>query len=360
MSDGSRGFVTRAACASLDWPIYPQRDRLFDDVGATQRVKKWASSDGSGDKDKMDWDKFASVHFWRDPSNKENFGGYKQKFGDIIDGKFYAVWHAVTVSAVEVDGGRGGLNVPEADKPGIRAQIGAYYAKARKTFNDDTIIAPWDRPGKRFAFSTLELKGFQESANGMRTFEGIASTPAPDRMGDVVEPMGAKFKLPISLLYQHDSQRPIGKITEANVTASGIRVKGVVEALPDPPSLKERLDVAWAEIKSGLVRGLSIGFNPLDMEPLNPKDPWGSQRFKSWEWLELSAVTIPANQDASITAIKSIDERLRRAAPGYSVKPPNPPPGASGTPTNRPRAGFSLPEKGNDDGFDRYATLWLA
>lgn len=192
------------------------------------------------------------------------------------------------------------------------------------------------------AYATLELKAFRDGADG-RSFEGIASTPTPDRMGDVVEPRGAKFKLPIPLLYQHDAQRPIGQITEATVTPSGIRVKAVVNQLSDPPSLKERLDVAWAEIKAGLVRGLSIGFNPLEAEPINPKEPWGALRFKAWEWLELSAVTIPANQDASITAIKSIDERLREAAPGQRAKA-HPPPGASGTQTNRPQAGFFSPQ----------------
>jgi HK97 family phage major capsid protein/HK97 family phage prohead protease len=164
------------------------------------------------------------------------------------------------------------------------------------------------------AYSIIAFKAAAQDG-GKRTFSGIASTPVPDRMGDVVEPKGAQFKLPIPLLYQHDSGLPIGSITSAKVTAKGIEIEGYVETLDGPPTLKERLDVAWAEMKSGLVRGLSIGFRPLEWEPLDPKDPWDAQRFLSWEWLELSAVTIPANAECSIQTIKSLDVQ-QRASPG--------------------------------------------
>ncbi|HXK16669.1 MAG TPA: phage major capsid protein [Polyangiaceae bacterium] len=124
-------------------------------------------------------------------------------------------------------------------------------------------------------------------------------------MGDIVEPKGLSFKLPIALLWQHDSSQPIGWVKSARVSRSGIEIEGEVADIADVGSLKSRIDEAWQAIKAGLVRGLSIGFRPLEAEPLNPKEPWGAVRFLKAEWLELSAVTIPANQDASITAIKS-------------------------------------------------------
>lgn len=165
------------------------------------------------------------------------------------------------------------------------------------------------------AWSTIEIKSFAD--DGLkRTFEGIASTPETDRQGDIVDPMGAKFTLPISLLWQHDSHMPIGAITDAKATKNGISIKGYVENLSDPPSLKNDLDRAWAMIKSKLVRGLSIGFVPIDMEPVNPKEPYGGQRFLSWDWIELSAVTIPANASANIQTVKSLDEQQVRAASG--------------------------------------------
>lgn len=159
------------------------------------------------------------------------------------------------------------------------------------------------------AYSLLTLKSIDEEA---RIITGIASTPETDRMGDIVEPKGAKFELPLPFLWQHNAEQPLGHVTEAKVTAAGIEIvaqiaKGVLPMIDD----------AWALIKAGLVRGLSIGFLGIESEPVDPKNPyWGGTKYLSWDWLELSAVTIPANADASIQTIKSADQPLLRAASG--------------------------------------------
>ncbi len=153
------------------------------------------------------------------------------------------------------------------------------------------------------AYSTLEIKAATEDG-GKRRFTGIASTPTTDRMGDIVEPKGAAFKLPIPLLWQHDSRDPIGWITSARVTDKGIEVDAEVANIPEDGELKTRLTTAWQMIKSGLVRGLSIGFNA--QETARIEGTYGYHILK-WLWLELSAVTIPANEQATILAIKSAD-----------------------------------------------------
>jgi hypothetical protein len=63
-------------------------------------------------------------------------------------------------------------------------------------------------------------------------------------------------------------------------------------------------------VKSGLVRGLSIGFNPIETAQI--EGSWG-RRYLKWELLELSAVTIPANAEATITTIRSIAAGERAA-----------------------------------------------
>ena len=68
-------------------------------------------------------------------------------------------------------------------------------------------------------------------------------------------------------------------------------------------ALSTRLDTAWAEIKSGLMRGLSIGFAPVAGAVEAIKG--GGVRYLRWTWLELSACVIPANAEATITAVKS-------------------------------------------------------
>jgi HK97 family phage prohead protease len=159
------------------------------------------------------------------------------------------------------------------------------------------------------AYATLELKAIDDSS-GKRRFSGIASTPSTDRMGDVVDPQGAKFKLPIPLLWQHDSSDPIGWVTSAKVTSKGIEVEGEIADIAQEGELKNRLLKAWQMLQAKLVRGLSIGFNSIESARI---DGTYGIKFMKWEWLELSAVTIPANQDASITAIKSADAALLAA-----------------------------------------------
>jgi len=176
------------------------------------------------------------------------------------------------------------------------------------------------------AYSVLTVKGMDEEK---RELTGIATTPSTDRMGDVVEPKGAEFKLPIPLLWQHDSRQPIGHVTHAKIGEAGIEIRARLARVDEPGRLKERLDEAWQSIKAGLVKGLSIGFSAREHSYIEG----GGIRFSKWDWHELSAVTIPANADASILAIKAADQAHRRAAPGARpVVRLDPAPAASGNP----------------------------
>lgn len=157
-------------------------------------------------------------------------------------------------------------------------------------------------------YSTMVVKAVDEEA---REITGIASTPGTDRMGDIVVPEGARFKLPIPLLWQHNHDMPIGQVVSAKVTAKGIEVVAKLAKAEAPSQLRARLDEAWQSIKSGLVRGLSIGFRPIKYAFLDD----GGVEFSEWDWYELSAVTIPANAEASITSVKS----FAQAASGKSV-----------------------------------------
>lgn len=159
------------------------------------------------------------------------------------------------------------------------------------------------------AYSTLVIKALSDEG-GKRTFKGVASTPTTDRAGDIVEPKGAQFKLPIPFLWQHDSNDPIGWITAARVTEKGIEVEGEVADVEEQGPLKDRLSTAWQMLKAKLVRGLSVGLKPLEAARI--EGTYG-MRYTKWLWFELSAVTVPANADASITTIKSLDNALLAA-----------------------------------------------
>jgi len=157
------------------------------------------------------------------------------------------------------------------------------------------------------AVSLLMVKAVNEDT---REITGIATTPSPDRYGDIVMPEGAKFQLPIPLLWQHDHQSPIGQVTSAKVTAEGIEIKAKLAQADAPSQLAARLEEAWQSIRLGLVKGLSIGFRPIEYAYIDE----GGVRFTSWEWYELSVVTVPANAEGTIQAVKSIDDKLRAAS----------------------------------------------
>ncbi|HET7375434.1 MAG TPA: hypothetical protein VFK30_01925, partial [Anaerolineae bacterium] len=110
------------------------------------------------------------------------------------------------------------------------------------------------------ACSLLQIKSFNEDE---RIIEGIATTPTADRVDDVVEPLGAKFNLPMPLLWQHRHDQPIGEIFWAKPTKDGIPFKGRIAKTDEPGTLKSRLDEAWQSIKLKLVRAVSIGFRAL-------------------------------------------------------------------------------------------------
>jgi HK97 family phage major capsid protein/HK97 family phage prohead protease len=151
------------------------------------------------------------------------------------------------------------------------------------------------------AYSLLEIKSIDAE---QRVITGIATSASTDLYGDVVEPDGAEFTLPIPLLWQHDSKQPIGQVFAAKSTKAGIEIQARIAQTDTPGALKDRLDMAWQSIVLKLVRGLSIGFAPIE-EAYDKVS--GGFHYLKWMWLELSAVTIPANTDASIQTIKSLD-----------------------------------------------------
>jgi HK97 family phage major capsid protein len=179
------------------------------------------------------------------------------------------------------------------------------------------------------AHHVLEIKSIDEDR---RVIEGIATSPKTDRVGDIVEPLGAQYTLPLPMLWMHGKdpfvgQTPIGHVVAATPTATGIPVRLQMERSDEPGRLKDILDFTWQALKKRLVRGLSIGFNNLESEQI--KGSFGS-RFTKWEWLELSAVAIAANGDAAIQTIKSLDT-ASVAASGLPQSP-RPTAGASASP----------------------------
>lgn len=183
------------------------------------------------------------------------------------------------------------------------------------------------------AYSTLDIKSIDAE---QRIIEGIASTPSIDRSGDLMDPLGAQFVLPMPFKWQHGPS--IGEVFHAHVTPQGIYIKAKISTVDDaaPDALKNRINLAWHSIiaKPPLVRGLSIGWKGLESAPVHGKR---ATRWLKWIWGETSAVDVPMNTDATITAIKSLDaEHLAASGTGQGDHSPA---GVSASPVSTGRKG---------------------
>lgn len=183
------------------------------------------------------------------------------------------------------------------------------------------------------AYSMLDVRSIDEDA---RVITGIATTPSVDRMGDILEPMGAEYAAEIPALWQHNHHEPVGHVQLGKATPKGIPFVIRMTKTDEPGTLKDRLDEAWQSVKLKLVKAVSVGFRAIEYALMES----GGVRFLRFEILELSLVTVPANADCTITSIKSIDTS-QRAATGQGepeeidlsgAKEVPTPPGASGKP----------------------------
>lgn len=150
------------------------------------------------------------------------------------------------------------------------------------------------------AYSILTVKAVEEDK---RIIRGVATSPSPDRVGDIVEPLGVAFKNPMPLLWQHQADKPVGLVRFDKPTKAGITFEAELPSIDEPGTLKDRVDEAWQSVKAGLVAAVSIGFRALEYSRLDD----GGFRFLKSEVMELSLVTIPANADATITSVKQFD-----------------------------------------------------
>lgn len=128
----------------------------------------------------------------------------------------------------------------------------------------------------------------------------------PDRVGDWIEPGAFKgAKLPIPMLFGHDMNDPVGTWDAAVEKSGGLHLTGKL-LIDDVARARE----VRALVKSGAVRGLSIGFITRKANARKG----GGRTIKSLELLEASLVTIPMHAGAKVTFAKSAAQALQLVA----------------------------------------------
>jgi HK97 family phage prohead protease len=151
----------------------------------------------------------------------------------------------------------------------------------------------------RQAFPTV-LK-FDGGGIGARQVAAIVSTQTTDRMGDIIVQAGISldnFRRSPTVLWQHDADHPIARAVDIGL--SGGKLHALVQ-FPDA-GVSAKSDETYGLIKAGVINSTSIGFQPLEAEPIDPQKPYGGRRFLKSELIEFSFVSAAANPQAVITA----------------------------------------------------------
>ena len=129
---------------------------------------------------------------------------------------------------------------------------------------------------------------------GENEVEVIISTSALARDGHILEPAGCdltNYRANPIVLWQHNPDVPVGRA--ADLTIEGDRIQARI--LFAPAGVSAKADEVRGLVKTGIVSGVSVGFDVSDSEPLDPKKPYGGQRFTKWELLECSFCSVPAD-----------------------------------------------------------------
>ena len=160
----------------------------------------------------------------------------------------------------------------------------------------------------------MQIKSFEFKDSNVdevgRTFEGYASTFGNvDLDGDIIHPgaftktiaEGLKSKRS-KVMWQH--YEPLGMPIELREDSHGLFIKGRV-------SRTALGDDAMELLKDGVIDRMSIGFSsPKGKQDFDPNS--GVRDIHEVKLFEVSLVSFPANEEAAITAVKSLNDRFTR------------------------------------------------
>jgi HK97 family phage major capsid protein/HK97 family phage prohead protease len=133
----------------------------------------------------------------------------------------------------------------------------------------------------------------------------VLSDETVDRYGDIIVAAGwvlKNFKKNPIALFAHDSRFPIGTWTNIRVEGGKLLARLKLAAR----GTSARLDELISLVEQGILRAVSVGFQPIESEPIDEARPYGPQRYTKSELLETSVVSVPANP-AALALAKSLN-----------------------------------------------------
>jgi uncharacterized protein len=132
--------------------------------------------------------------------------------------------------------------------------------------------------------------------------EAVLMTDSLARDGHIIDPAGMVLsnylRNPI-ILWQHNPECPVG--IASNITRYSNRIAARIAFAP--VGVSSTADEVRGLVKGGVVTAMSIGFDVIDAEPLDPhQGNRGGLHITKSELLECSFVSVPADTGAVVTA----------------------------------------------------------
>ncbi|HUB09452.1 MAG TPA: phage protease [Myxococcales bacterium] len=184
------------AASAVAYQAAPIVDGAWDGAAAVKRLQKWASSDGSGKRETIDWKKLARGFAYVEGDGK-TLAQLKLPHHDIRGGKFVTVKQGVIAAAAALQGGRGGVSIASADVPAVRRHLERHYhqwgAKAPWETEKATMKTlashlsehemPLDEMAKKSGLSKDKLKAFMDGEK-----------PTDDELAALAKGLGEKHE----------------------------------------------------------------------------------------------------------------------------------------------------------------------
>lgn len=153
----------KSATSFKDLPL-ADRDRSWDSTTAIGRARTFTDSTDAPSS------KYKDAFLWYDRANKEDFGAYKLPFADVIDGRLVAVPRGIFAAAAAMQGARGGVDIPDAERAAVERHINRYYDKM-------DLESPFEKSGLGIIeLETMDCKDIEEILRATGKFSRKACT----------------------------------------------------------------------------------------------------------------------------------------------------------------------------------------
>jgi len=282
--------------ATVDSPM-ADPDRPWDGDSAKQRVRAWAG----GEKENIDWDKYAKAFAYFDGEDREDFGAYKLPHHDIISGTLKVVLRGVQSANGVMQGAMGGVDLPSDQRSKVQAHLDYHLKQFGKEVNS-MIETKETRTSTDIHFAEVRDENTEETKPKIVGYPVVFDSLSSD-LGGFREKIGhgafaesLQNNDEVHALFNHDDDKILGR-----------RGAGTLKLWEDDHGLRMELDPPNTTVGNDVVellrRGdlVSMSFGFYDVT-----DSWAMldgtdvRTINSARLFDVSIVTNPAYEATSV------------------------------------------------------------